>query len=35
VTNEKRHADSMVQNILDFMEKNTEAELISAEYEVI
>ena len=34
VTNEKRHADSMVQHILDFMEKNTEAELISAEYEV-
>ena len=34
VTNEKRHADSMIQHILDFMEKNTEAELISAEYEV-
>ena len=34
VTNEKRHADSMVQHILDFMEKNTEAELISAEYEM-
>lgn len=34
VTNERRHADSMVQHILDFMEKNTEAELLSAEYEV-
>ena len=34
VTNETRHADSMIQHILDFMEKNTEAELISAEYEV-
>lgn len=34
VTNEKRHGESMVQHILDFMEKNTEAELISAEYEV-
>lgn len=35
VTNEKRHAESMIQHILDFMEKNTEAELISAEYEVL
>jgi uncharacterized protein YlxP (DUF503 family) len=35
VSNEKRHADSQVQHILDFMEKNTEAELISAEYEVL
>ena len=35
VSNEKRHADSMIQHILDFMEKNTEAELISAEYEVL
>lgn len=35
VTNERRHADSMVQHILDFMEKNTEAELLSAEYEVL
>ncbi len=34
VTNEKRHGESMVQHILDFMEKNTEAELISAEYEM-
>lgn len=34
VTNERRHADSMIQHILDFMEKNTEAELLSAEYEV-
>lgn len=34
VSNEKSHAESMLQHILDFMEKNTEAELISAEYEV-
>lgn len=34
VTNEKRHAESMLQHILDFMEKNTEAELLSAEYEI-
>ena len=34
VTNERRHADSMIQHILDFMEKNTEAELLSAEYEI-
>ena len=31
VTNEARHADEMLRNILDFMEKNTEAELVSAE----
>lgn len=35
VTNETRHADSMVNHVLDFMEKNTEAELISAEVELI
>ncbi|MBM6830139.1 DUF503 domain-containing protein [Anaerotignum lactatifermentans] len=35
VSNESRHADSMVGNILDFMEKNTEAELISAQTELI
>ncbi len=34
VTNEKRLADSMIQNILRFMEQNTEAEMISAEIEV-
>ncbi len=34
VTNETRHADSMIQHVLDFMEKSTEAELLSAEYEV-
>ena len=34
VSNEKRHANSQIQHILDFMEKNTEAELISAEYDV-
>lgn len=34
VTNETRHADAMLRNILDFMEKNTEAELISAEREI-
>nr|WP_294680888.1 DUF503 domain-containing protein [uncultured Anaerotignum sp.] len=34
VSNEKRHIESILQHILDFMEKNTEAELISAEYEV-
>lgn len=34
VTNERRHAESMIRHILDFMEKNTEAELLSAEYEV-
>jgi len=33
VTNERRHAESMIRHILDFMEKNTEAELLSAEYE--
>ena len=35
VTNEKRHVDSMIQHILDYMEKNTEAELLSAQYEVV
>lgn len=35
VTNESSHADSMVQHVLDFMEKNTEAELIYAEREII
>ena len=34
VSNEKSHAERMLQHILDFMEKSTEAELISAEYEV-
>lgn len=34
VSNEKRHLESMMQRILDFMEENTEAELLSAEYEV-
>ncbi len=34
VTNEKRHAESMIRNILDFMEKNTDAELLSVEIEV-
>lgn len=34
VSNEKSHTERMLQHILDFMEKNTEAELISAEYEV-
>lgn len=35
VTNETRHADEMLRNILDFMEKHTEAELISAEREIL
>lgn len=35
VSNESRHADSMVGHILDFMENNTEAELISTETELI
>lgn len=35
VTNETRHADAMLRSILDFMEKNTEAELISAEREIL
>lgn len=35
VTNEARHADEMLRNILDFMEKNTEAELVSAEREIL
>ncbi|AMJ39995.1 DUF503 domain-containing protein [Anaerotignum propionicum] len=34
VTNEKRQADSIIQHILRFMEQNTEAEMISAEFEV-
>jgi len=34
VTNEKRHADSMIQHILRFMEQNTEAEMISTEIDV-
>lgn len=35
VTNETRHADVMLQNILDFMERNTEAELVFAEREIL
>ena len=35
VSNEGRHAERMVQHILDFMEANTQAELISAETELI
>ena len=35
VSNEKRHAESMLQRILDFMEDHTEAELLSAESEII
>ena len=35
VTNEKRHGESMVQHILNFMEQNTEAELIRAEVELL
>ncbi|MBR4015780.1 MAG: DUF503 domain-containing protein [Anaerotignum sp.] len=35
VSNEKRHVESMVRHILDFMERNTEAELISAEHEIL
>lgn len=34
VSNEKSHVDTMIHNILDFMEKNTDAELINAEFEV-
>ena len=34
VSNEESHAECMLQHILNFMEKSTEAELISAEYEV-
>lgn len=34
VTNERRHADSMIQTILDYMERNTQAELIMSEIEV-
>ncbi len=35
VSNEKRHAESMLRHILDFMENHTEAELLSAESEII
>ncbi len=35
VSNEKRHAESMLRRILDFMEDHTEAELLSAESEII
>lgn len=35
VTNETRHADTMLRNVLDFMEKNTEAELVSVEREIL
>ncbi len=35
VTNEIRHADAMIQRIVDFMEKNTEAELLSVNIEII
>lgn len=34
VSNEKGHAEKMVQTILTFMEQNTEAELIQADYDV-
>lgn len=35
VTNERRHAEKMLRNILDFMENHTEAELLSAEMDII
>lgn len=35
VTNERRHAENMLQNILDFMENHTEAELLSVEMDII
>lgn len=35
VSNERRHAESMLQNILDFMENHTEAELLFAETEIL
>lgn len=35
VTNEVRHADTMIQRIIDFMEKNTQAEMISMDTEII
>lgn len=34
VSNEKQHADNMLHNILDFMEKNTDASFISVEFDV-
>lgn len=35
VSNEMHHAEKMIQTILDFMEENTEAECIRAEFEVL
>ena len=35
VTNEVRHADTMIQRIVGFMEKSTQAEIISIDTEII
>ena len=35
VTNETRHAQSILQNVLDFIENNTEAEITDVETEII
>ncbi len=35
VSNENRHADRMVRQILDFMETHTQAELIDVQIEVL
>ena len=34
ISNERRHADSMIQTILRFMETHTQAEFIDAEIEI-
>jgi uncharacterized protein YlxP (DUF503 family) len=35
VTNERRHADSIVNEVVKFIEGNTDAEIISCESEII
>lgn len=35
ISSERRHVDSMINDIIDFAEQNTEAELVSSRIEII
>lgn len=35
VTNEVRHANSMISHVLDYIERNTEAEFIDSQLEIL
>ncbi len=35
VTTERRHADSILNELVSYIEKNTEAEIVSCEFEIL